>query len=104
MASTSFLRLSPTLSLSICSWGFTFGGALQVLQAYLKTIPYTANTAYEGHYQQVLYIIFTLMGYYVNVEVHTSTGRVDMVMKTKDTFISHRIEAGQECRGCHASD
>ena len=59
---------------------------LKVLQAYLKTIPYTANTAYEGHYQQVIYIIFTLMGYYADVEVRTPTGRVDMVMRTRDTL------------------
>ena len=38
--------------------------------------------AYEGHYQQLLYIIFSLMGYYVDVEVRTSAGRVDMVMRT----------------------
>ena len=58
--------------------------ALQVLQKYLRTIPYTANTAYEGHYQQVLYIIFNLMGLYCDVEVHSSDGRIDLVMKTKD--------------------
>ena len=61
-------------------------GALRVLQAYLKTIPYTDNTAYEGHYQQVLYIILSLMGIYVDVEVRTATGRVDMVMRTADTL------------------
>ena len=59
-------------------------GALQVLQKYLRTIPYTANTAYEGHYQQVLYIIFSLMGLYCDVEVHCPDGRIDLVMKTKD--------------------
>ncbi|MEE0520044.1 MAG: PD-(D/E)XK nuclease domain-containing protein, partial [Bacteroidaceae bacterium] len=36
----------------------------------------------EGHYQQLLYVIFSLMGRYVDVEVHTATGRVDMVMRT----------------------
>ena len=57
--------------------------ALKVLQAYLLTIPYTNNTAYEGHYQQVLYIIFSLMNYYCDVEVHTARGRVDLVMRSK---------------------
>ena len=60
--------------------------ALRALQTYLLTIPYTDHTDYEGHYQQVIYIIFSLMGIYVDVEVHTSAGRVDMVMKTKDTL------------------
>ena len=45
-------------------------------------MPYTDNTDYEGYYQQVLYIIFTLTGYYVDVEAHTSKGRIDVVMRT----------------------
>ena len=60
--------------------------ALRLLRAFLVTIPQTANTNYEGHYQQVLYIIFTLIGFYVDVEVSTASGRVDMVMRTKDTL------------------
>ena len=36
---------------------------------------------YEGHYQQMLYVIFSLLGRYVDVEVRTATGRVDMVMQ-----------------------
>ena len=57
--------------------------ALKVLQEFLPTIPYTDNTDYEGHYQQVLYIIFSLMNYYCDVEVHTARGRVDLVMRSK---------------------
>ena len=60
--------------------------AMERLQTFLLTVPQTANTNYEGHYQQMLYIIFSLVGFYVNVEVTTATGRVDMVMKTKDTL------------------
>ena len=57
--------------------------ALRIMQEFLLTVPYTDNTAYEGHYQQVLYILFSLMNYYVDVEVHTAKGRVDLVMRTK---------------------
>ena len=53
---------------------------LRLLQAYLLTIPYCDNTQYEGHYQQLLYVIFSLLGRYVDVEVHTPTGRIDLVM------------------------
>ena len=53
---------------------------LRLLQTYLLTIPQCDNTNYEGHYQQLLYVIFSLMGRYVDVEVRTSNGRVDMVM------------------------
>ncbi|MGM9689134.1 MAG: AAA family ATPase, partial [Alloprevotella sp.] len=55
---------------------------LRLLQAYLLTVPQCDNTNYEGHYQQLLYVIFSLLGRYVDVEVRTATGRVDMVLRT----------------------
>ena len=61
--------------------------ALQMLADFLETIPYCDNTNYEGHYQQVLFIIFTLLTHFVvDVEVHTPNGRVDVVMETEDTL------------------
>ena len=56
--------------------------ALELLKAFLLTVPECNNTNYEGHYQQMFYIIFSLLGRYVDVEVRTATGRVDMVMRT----------------------
>ncbi|MGM9868790.1 MAG: AAA family ATPase [Sodaliphilus sp.] len=55
-------------------------GALCLLQTFLSTIPYCDNANSEGHYQQMMYVIFSLMGYYLDVEVRTATGRVDMVI------------------------
>lgn len=60
--------------------------ALHRLQEFLSTIPYCDNTRFEGHYQQVFYIIFSLLGYYVDVEVCTPRGRVDIVLRTKTTL------------------
>ena len=60
--------------------------ALRRLQTFLSTIPQCDNTKYEGHYQQMFYIIFSLLGYYVDVEVRTASGRVDMVLRTKTTL------------------
>ena len=60
--------------------------ALRRLQTFLSTIPYCDNTRYEGHYQQMFYIIFSLLGNYVDVEVRTPRGRVDMVLRTKTTL------------------
>ena len=54
----------------------------RLLQAYLLTVTYCDNANSEGHYQQLLYVIFSLFGRYVDVEVHTPTERVDIVMKT----------------------
>ena len=57
-------------------------GMLSLLQQFLLTVPQCDHTNYEGHYQQMLYVIFSLLGRYVDVEVRTATGRVDMVMRT----------------------
>lgn len=57
-------------------------GMLVVLQSFLSSIPYASNTHYEGHYQQVLYIIFSLIGEFVDVEIRTPNGRIDMVLRT----------------------
>ncbi len=56
--------------------------ALEMLQTYLGTVPYCDNTDYEGHYQQMMYVIFSILDNYVDVEVHTLKGRVDMVLRT----------------------
>ena len=44
------------------------------------------NTHYEGHYQQMFYVIFSLLGMYVDVEVRTPRGRVDVVLRTPQTL------------------
>ena len=64
-------------------------GALHLLQDFLGTVPYCNVTNYEGHYQQMLFIIFSLLtDYLVDVEVHTPRGRVDIVLLTKtDLYI-----------------
>lgn len=57
-------------------------GAMRMLQAYLATVPYCNNVDSEGHYQQMMYVIFSILDNYVDVEVRTSSGRVDMVLRT----------------------
>lgn len=61
-------------------------GALRLLQEFLSTVPYCDNANTEGHYQQVFYIIFSLLGYYIDVEVRTPRGRVDIVLRTRTTL------------------
>ncbi len=70
-------------------------GALTLLRDFLLTVPYCDNTNYEGHYQQLLYVIFTLLGRYVDVEVRTATGRVDMVMHTARTLYLFELKMNQ---------
>ena len=57
-------------------------GALDMLQAFLETVPYCQGANTEGHYQQMMYVIFSILNHYVDVEVRTPRGRVDMVLRT----------------------
>jgi hypothetical protein len=56
--------------------------ALQTLKVYLASVPYAENATSEGHYQTMLYVVFSLLGRYVEMEVRTAKGRIDMVMQT----------------------
>ncbi len=56
------------------------------LSSFFADTPYELIRDVEMHYQNVLFIVFKLVGFYVQVEYHTSEGRVDLVMKT-DKFI-----------------
>lgn len=59
-------------------------GALELLQTFLETVPYCDNTAYEGHYQQLMYVIFSLLTpYRITVEQRTSRGRTDIILETE---------------------
>lgn len=56
---------------------------MQLMKEILRLIPYTTNTNYEGHYQQMLFSFFTLAGAEVQLEEHTASGRIDLEMKTR---------------------
>ena len=56
------------------------------LQSFFADTPYELVKDLELHYQNVLFIVFKLVGFYVKAEYHTSEGRVDLVLQT-DKFI-----------------
>ena len=74
-------------------------GALQLLKTYLGTVPYCNDTRYEGHYRQVLYIIFSLLtDYLVDVEVHTPHGRVDIVMLSRTNLYIIEVKMNKDAQ------
>ena len=62
------------------------------LQSFFADTPYEVITGQkperdtELHYQNVLFIVFRLVGLYTKVEYHTSNGRIDLVLQT-DRYI-----------------
>ena len=72
-------------------------GMLRLLQTFLGTIPYCNDANSEGHYQQVLYIIFTLLSdYFADVEVHTPRGRVDIVMRSSSSIYLFELKLNKD--------
>ena len=56
------------------------------LQSFFADTTYEVIRDQELHYENVLFIVFKLLGFYTKVEYHTSEGRIDLVLQT-DKFI-----------------
>lgn len=56
------------------------------LRSFFADTPYELVSELELHYQNVLFILYKLLGFYVKAERHTSDGRIDLVLQT-DKFI-----------------
>ena len=54
------------------------------LRAFFAGIPYELNDKTERHYQTVFYLVFRLLGQYIEVEERSAKGRADAVVKTND--------------------
>lgn len=58
------------------------------LSSLMADTPYELVRDLELHYQNILFIVFKLVGFYVKAEYHTSEGRVDLVLQTdKYTYV-----------------
>ena len=66
-------------------------GFMERIQSIIAGIPYDNFTEKnlklrEQNYQTAVYLVFTLMGQFVQTEVHCSTGRSDCVIQTVDSI------------------
>ena len=60
-------------------------GFMTRLQAFFSGIPYELNHKEEKHYQTIFYLLFKLMGEYVQAEVSSAIGRADAVVVVNNT-------------------
>lgn len=58
---------------------------LERTRSFFASIPNDLENKTEKHYQTVFYLLFRLMGQYVDAEVKSAIGRADAVVKMKDT-------------------
>lgn len=52
------------------------------LRSLFADTPYELIKNLENHYQNILWLLFKLMGFYTHAEYHTSRGRIDLLVKT----------------------
>jgi hypothetical protein len=57
-------------------------GVMGGMQQFFVNIPYDIQIANEKYYQTIFYIIFRLIGLFIEAEARTSTGRIDAVAQT----------------------
>lgn len=70
-------------------------GALELFRTFLATVPYCENTKYEGHFQQLMYVVFSLLtDYRILVEQRTSKGRTDITLETQDCIYIMELKFG----------
>ncbi len=56
--------------------------ALNRLKVFMAALPYELENKTEKHFQTIIFVIFKMMTKFVDVEISTATGRIDMVLKT----------------------
>lgn len=69
-----------------------------LLKVFLSSIPYTDNISkdYEGHYQALLFVIFSMLCKFVDIEVRTPRGRADIVINAKNKVYVIEIKLNRD--------
>ena len=62
----------------------TVDSAMISIKAFIASMPYHYDNTKEADFQTIMYIIFSLLGMYVKVEVSSALGRADAIVETKD--------------------
>ena len=57
---------------------------LERTRSFFASIPYDLENKTEKHYQTIFYLLFRLMGQYVDAEVKSAVGRADVVVRLSD--------------------
>lgn len=56
---------------------------LERIKVFFSSIPYELHENTEKHYQSIFYLIFRLLGQFINAEVRSAKGRADAVVRTE---------------------
>jgi len=67
-------------------------GFMTRLKAFFAGIPYKLNNKTEKHYQTVFYVLFKLMGQFVEVEQRSAVGRADAIVVTANSVYAFEFK------------
>ncbi|MGL4853543.1 MAG: ATP-binding protein [Phocaeicola sp.] len=73
-------------------------GCLQRMQTFFAEIPYVLENKSEKHYQTIFYLLFKLMGQFVEAEVYTATGRIDAMLQLKEGIYLFEFKVDQSAQ------
>ncbi len=61
-------------------------GFMSRLETMIAGVPYSEKGSAEAHFQNAMYLLFNLLGFYTSMEYRTSSGRIDLKVET-DRYI-----------------
>ncbi|MCL2825611.1 MAG: ATP-binding protein, partial [Polyangiaceae bacterium] len=70
--------------LRIAFHGGDLDGAMIDIRAFLASVDYEVAKPTKCYFQSVIFVLFKVLGLECKVEMHTATGRVDLVLETQD--------------------
>lgn len=65
---------------------------MERLKVFFAGMPYELSDNTERHYQAIFYVVFTLMGQFVETEVRSARGRADAVVKTQNAIYAFEFK------------
>ncbi len=57
-------------------------GFMKRIETMIAGVPYSEKGSAESHFQNAVYLLFNLMGFYCRMEERTSNGRIDITVET----------------------
>jgi len=67
-------------------------------QLIYNLIPYELHMPGEKYYQNIFYLVFTLIGLQLHAEVHTNRGRIDAVIEGKDWILIFELKVDKSAQ------
>ena len=66
-------------------WNDDLDGFMAVFQSFLASVIYDLHIPDEKYYQTIFFIVFNLLGIFIEAESHTNEGRIDAYIRTQKT-------------------